>query len=174
MDLDYYENLSDDGALHKWPRDGSKLRAGPQGDREDKNGHAGYAASLLERVQAKAGEIDAALQAQGLFRHTSQFAKDNPLMRILSAFAEVAAHMDDQWKRHQDGQLVAIIDGDGRNLIDQATSHLHKHMKSYKNALDGNRIDDPLQSDLPANVSEITADSLKVNAFLFAPVTAGG
>lgn len=174
MDLDYYDNLSDDAAQQKWPRDGTKLRAGMQGDRTDVEGHAGYAASLLERVQAKAGEIDAALQAQGLFRHTSQFAKDKPLMQILSAFADVAAHMDAQWARHQEGKTVSIIDGEGRRLIDQATAGLHIHMKSYRNALDGNRIGDPQASDLSADIGDVIADSLKVNSFLFAPVTAGG
>ncbi len=175
MDLDYYDNLSDDAALQKWPSDGTRLRAGRNEDRTDVNGHAGYAASLLERVQAKAGEIDAALQAQGLFRHTSQFAKDKPLMQLLSAFADVETHMDAQWARHQEGETVGIIDGDGRRLIDQATAGLYTHMKSYRNALDGNRIgeiEEP-EADLSADISDVTADTLKVNAFLFAPVTSG-
>ena len=176
MDLDYYDDLSDDAALHKWPNDGTKLRAGQHGDRDDVDGHAGYAASLLQRVQAKAGEIDAALQAQGTFKHTSQFAKDKPLIQILSAFAEVAAHMDAQWARHQEGMTVGTIDGDGRRLIDQAIAGLFAHMKSYKNALDGNRIGEtnPLEPDLPAEVSGVTPDTLKVEIFLTVSVHSGG
>ncbi len=175
MDLDYYDDLSDDAALHKWPNDGTKLRAGQHGDRDDVNGHAGYATSLLERVQAKAGEISAVLDAQGTYKHTSQFAQDKPLIQILSAFAEVAAHMDRQWRRHQAGKTVGVIDGDGRRLIDQATAGLFTHMKSYRNAVNRGGIGeiDVLEADLSADVSDVTADTLKVNSFLFAPVTAG-
>ncbi len=167
MDLDYYDDLSDDAALHKWPSDGTKLRAGQQGDRDDVNGHAGYAASLLQRVQAKAGEIDAALQAQGTFKHTSEYARNTPLMQILSAFADVAAHMDAQWARHQEGKTVSVIDGEGRRLIDQATAGLYTHMKSYQNAVDGSRIGEleRLASDLPADVSDVMPDRLKANSF---------
>ena len=169
MDLYYYEELRDDAALHRWPNDGTKLRAGPIEDRTDVNGHAGYATSLLERVQAKAGEIDAALQAQGTFRHTSEYAKNTPLIQILSAFPEVAAHMDAQWARHQQGETVGIIDGDGRRLIDQATAGLYAHMKSYANAFDAGHIGDleGPSAKLPAHVSCIIADTLKVKSFLF-------
>ncbi len=175
MDLDYYDDLSDDAALHKWPNDGTRLRAGQHGDRDDVNGHAGYATSLLQRVQAKAGEIDAALEAQGTFKHTSEYAKNTPLVQILSAFAEVATHMYAQWAKHQDGMTVGMIDGDGRRLIDQATAGLYTHMKSYSNALNRGgigEIEEP-ESDLSADISDVKADTLKVNAFLFAPVTAG-
>lgn len=166
MDPDYYDDLSDDAALHKWPRDGTKLRAGKHSNRTDLQGHAGYASDLLERVIEKAGEIDAVLQAQGSFKHTSEYARNKPLMQILSAFAEVETHMERQWERHLDGQTVSIIDGEGRRLIDQATAGLFAHMKSYANALAGNRIGDPPESDLPAAVGDITPDSLKVHLFL--------
>ncbi|MFB3131357.1 MAG: hypothetical protein ACE10K_02415, partial [Rhodothermales bacterium] len=102
MDLDYYDNLSDDAALQKWPSDGTRLRAGRNEDRTDVNGHAGYATYLLVRVKAVAGEIDAALQAQSSFEHTSEYARTMPLVQILSAFADVEAHMDAQWARHLD------------------------------------------------------------------------
>lgn len=169
MDLDYYDNLSDDAALHKWPRDNTKLRAGRNENRTDIDGHAGYATSLLQRVKDKAGEIDAALQAQGTFKHTSLYAESTPLMQILSAFADVEAHMDRQWARHLDGKTVGIIDGDGRRLVDQATGGLYAHMKSYGNALNrgGIRELEGPESDLPADVSDVTADTLKVNRFLF-------
>ncbi len=168
MDLDYYDDLSDAAALHKWPNDGTKLRAGQHGDRDDVNGHAGYATSLLERVQAKAGEIDAALQAQGTFKHTSQFAQDKPLIQILSAFADAEAYMDRQWARHQAGKTVGVIDGDGRRLIDQATAGLYTHMKSYRNAVNDGRIGEvnPPEPDLPADVSGISPDEGKVADFL--------
>ena len=168
MDLDYYDNLSDDAALQKWPSDGTRLRAGRNEDRTDVNGHAGYATSLLQRVKDKAGEINAALAAQGTFKHTSFFAENTPLLQILSAFADAEVHMDAQWARHQAGQTVGVIDGDGRRLLDQATAGLFTHMKSYGNALDRNRVGEinPLESDLPADVSGVTADTLKVNNFL--------
>ena len=169
MDLDYYDNLSDDAALQKWPSDGTRLRAGRNEDRTDVNGHAGYATSLLQRVKDKAGEINAALAAQGTFKHTSFFAENTPLLQILSAFADAEAHMDAQWARHQAGQTVGVIDGDGRRLIDQATAGLFTHMKSYRNALNRGGIGEinPLESDLPADVSDVTVDTLKVKDFLF-------
>ncbi len=169
MDIDYYDNLSDDAALHKWPSDGTKLRAGRNEDRTDVDGHAGYATSLLERVQAKAGEISAALDAQGTFEHTSEYASNTPLVQVLSAFADVEAHMDRQWSRHEAGQTVGVIDGDGRRLIDQATAGLYTHMKSYRNAVNRGgigEIDQP-EADISADVSDVTADTLKVNSFLF-------
>ena len=172
--LEYFDELSDAAALYNWPSDGTRLRAGRNEDRTDVNGHAGYATSLLQRVKDKAGEINAALEAQGTFKHTSQFAKDTSLMQILTAFPTVAAHMDAQWARHLEGKTVGIIDGDGRRLIDQATGGLFAHMKSYRNALDGNRIGEleGPETDLPADVSDITADTLKVNSFLFPLVPA--
>ncbi len=168
MDLDYYDNLSDDAALQKWPSDGTKLRAGRNEDRTDVNGHAGYATSLLQRVKDKAGEINAALDAQGTFNHTSQFAQDKPLIQILTAFADAETHMDRQWARHQSGKTVGVIDGDGRRLIDQATAGLYTHMKSYSNAVNDGRIGEVKspEPDLPADVSGITPDAGKVADFL--------
>jgi len=168
MDLDFYDNLSDDARMHRWPSDNTVLRAGRNSDRNDENGHAGYASALLARVRSKAGEIKAALDAQGTFRQTSRFAQDTPLLQILSAFADVAADMDAQWARHQAGKTVAVIDGNGRSLIDQATGGLYAHMKSYSNAVNGDRIGEinPPEPDLPADVSGVTADTLKVDNFL--------
>ena len=168
MSLDFYDDLSDDARMHRWPRDNTVLRAGRNSDRDDENGHAGYASSLLARVREKAGEIRAALDAQGTFRHTSRFAEDTPLLQILTAFADVAAHMDAQWARHQAGETVGVIDGDGRSLMDQATGGLFAHMKSYRNAVDGDRLGEinPPEPDLPADVSGITPDTLKVDSFL--------
>ncbi len=168
MDLDFYDNLSDDARMHKWPRDNTVLRAGRNSDRTDENGHAGYASALFARVRSKTGEIKAALKAQGTFRQTSRFAQDTPLLQILSAFADVAADMDRQWARHLAGETVGVIDGDGRSLMDQATGGLYAHMKSYQNAVNGNRIGEinPPEPDLPADVSDIAADTLKVDNFL--------
>ncbi len=168
MDLDYYDSLSDDAALHRWPSDGTKLRAGRHEDRTDLDGHAGYATSLLQRVKDKAGEINAALNAQGTFKHTSEYASTTSLVQIITAFANVETDMDRQWDRHTGGQTVGVIDGDGRRLIDQAAAGLFTHMKSYNNAVSGGRIGEVEKpdADLPDDLDGITPDQSEVFFFL--------
>lgn len=167
MELDYYENLSDDSALHRWPTDGTKLRAGQHEDRADVEGHAGYGHVLLGRVRAKAGEIGAALDAQGSFEHTSEYAKNTPLIQILTALAAVEVHMDAQWARHLGDQTVAVIDGEGRRLVEQALGGLFVHMKDYLNAASDGRVDElRVPAGLFNDVEDFAPDARKVGIFL--------
>ncbi len=151
-----YDDLSRNASLKNWPSDNSKERGR----------HAAYAALLLSQLMSHRAELLSALAAQGKFQHTSQYASNVPLIRVLSAFALIDKQLVMARARIAKGKNVEIIGGAGRRLLDQAFAGLATHMESYQNAIARAGIHEDKQVPIPKSVKNLEIDASAVYLFL--------